>query len=68
MAAEEYILSGDVPVKDVSRLKWGSTVEQYRTENGPNINESCELRSLCIELSPGDLKTFILKFNKVQIC
>ena len=68
MAAEEYILSGDVPVKDVSRLKWGSTVEQYKTENGPNINESCELRSLCIELSPGDLKTFILKFNKVQIC
>ena len=63
VAAEEYILSGDVPVKDVNRLKWGSTVEQYKTENGPYINDSCELSSLCIELSPGDLKTFILKIQ-----
>ena len=63
IAAEEYILSGDVPVKDVNRLRWGSSVEQYKTENGPHINDSCELSSLCIELSPGDLKTFILKIQ-----
>ena len=63
VAAEEYILSGDVPVKDVNRLEWSSTVEQYKTENGPDINDSCELSSLCIELSPGDLKTFILKIQ-----
>ena len=63
VVAEEYILSGDVPVKNVNRLKWGSTVEQYKTENGPLIDETCELSSLCIELSPGDLKTFLLKIQ-----
>lgn len=42
VAAEEYILSGDVPVKYLNRLKWGSTVEQYKTENGPHIYDSCE--------------------------
>ena len=63
VAAEEYILSGDVPVKNVNRLKWGSTVEQSKTETGPHINDSCELSSLCTELSPGDLKTFILKIQ-----
>ena len=60
LTAEEYILSGDVPVKDVNRLKWSSTGEQDTTENDSHIKESCDLSSLCVELSPGDLKTFIL--------
>ena len=63
VAAEEYILGGDVPVKDVNRLKWGSIFEQSKTENDPHIYDSCELSSLCIELSPGDLKPFILKIQ-----
>ena len=60
LAAEEFILSGDVPVKDVNRLKWSSTVEQDTTQNDSHKNKSCDLSSLCVELSPGDLKTFIL--------
>ena len=60
LTAEEYVLSGDVPIKDVIRLKWGPTVEKSKTENGSHTNNFCELSNLCIELNPGDLKTFIL--------
>ena len=60
LTAEEYVLSGDVPLKDVNRLEWGPTVETIKTENDSQTNNSCELSSLCIEFKPGDLKTFIL--------
>ena len=60
LTAEEYVLSGDVPIKDVIRLKWGPTVDTNKTENDSHTNNSCELSNLCIELNPGDLKTFIL--------
>ena len=58
--ATEYVLSGDVPLKDVKRLKWAPTVKQSNTEYDFDKNNSCELSSLCIELNPGDLKTFVL--------
>jgi len=60
LTAEEYVLSGDVPIKDVIRLEWGPTVEKNKKENDSHTNNSCELSNLCIELNPGDLKTFIL--------
>ena len=60
LTATEYVLSGDVPLKDTKRLKWGSTVEKSNTTNDSDTNSYCALSSLCIELNPGDLKTFIL--------
>ena len=58
LTAEEYILSGNLPLKDVNRLEWSSTAEKI--ENDFHTNDSCQLSSLCIELHPGDLKTFVL--------
>ena len=60
LTATEYVLSGDVPLKDVKRLKWAPTMKQSNTEHDIDSNNSCELSRLCIELNPGDLKTFLL--------
>lgn len=60
LTANEYVLSGDVPLNDVKRLKWDPTVGQSNTAKDSDTNNSCALSSLCIELIPGDMKTFIL--------
>ena len=60
LTANEYVLSGDVPLNDVKRLKWDPTVGQNNTAKDSDTNNSCALSSLCIELIPGDMKTFIL--------
>ena len=64
MTAQEYVLSGDVPLKDVKRLEWGPTVEQSNTATDSDANNSCAFSSLCIELNPGDMKTFILSIQQ----
>ena len=61
VAAEEYLLSGDIPSKALARLNW--TAKNNGSEL-KNADESCEIRNLCIQLKSGDLKTFVLTIER----
>ena len=61
VAAEEYLLSGDIPSKALTRLNW--TAKNNGSES-KNADESCEIRNLCIQLNSGDLKTFVLTIER----
>ena len=56
VAAEEYLLSGDIPVENLTRLNWTNN----HGSGLKNLDESCEISNLCIQLNPGDLKTYVL--------
>ena len=61
MAAEEYLLSGDIPVENLTRLNWTANCHGSGLKN---LDESCEISNLCIQLNPGDLKTYVLTIEK----
>ena len=61
VAAEEYLLSGDISSKALARLNW--TAKNNGSEL-KNADESCEIRNLCIQLKSGDLKTFVLTIER----
>ena len=61
VAAEEYLLSGDIPSKTLTRLNWTANNNGSELKNA---DESCEIRNLCIQLNSGDLKAFVLTIER----
>jgi len=58
VSAHEFMAGGDVDIKTFSRLQWKSSDVELATEK--IVNEACTLDNLCLEVSPGDLRTIVI--------
>ena len=58
VSAHEFYAGGDVAIDSFSRMEWKTS--ETTTQLGKVVNQACSLDNLCIEVSPGDLRTIVI--------